>query len=148
MIFVFYKIRVGSNSTRLESSSSSRVRVEFEPTFLVFELARARRFESSRVRAERKLDSARSELQLQLVADFYIKILCSRFCNWLQPGLQPPELQLPSCRANFNMGVILLLLIYYKNKLLIFIMKIDIVILHIFYNMYNIMKIIDFIMIC
>ena len=59
MTFVFYKIRVGSNSTRLESSSSSRVRVEFEPAFLVFELARARRFESSRVRAERKLDSTR-----------------------------------------------------------------------------------------
>jgi hypothetical protein len=39
---------------------------------------------------------------LQLVADFYIEILCSRFCNWLQPGLQPPELQLPSCRAIFS----------------------------------------------
>ena len=31
--------------------------------------------------------------ELQLVADFYIKILCSRFCNWLQ---------LPSCRATFS----------------------------------------------
>ena len=42
--------------------------------------------------------------ELQLVADFYIKILCSRFCNWLQPGLQPPELQLPSCRAILNLA--------------------------------------------
>ena len=39
---------------------------------------------------------------LQLVADFYIKILCLRFCNWLQPRLRPPELQLFSCRAIFN----------------------------------------------
>src|SRR5205085_12702940 len=42
-------------------------------------------------------------LELQLVADSYIKILCSRFCNWLQPRLQPPELQLFSCRAIFNL---------------------------------------------
>src|SRR6185369_9380735 len=41
-------------------------------------------------------------LELQLVADSYIKILCSRFCNWLQPRLQPPELQLSSCSAIFN----------------------------------------------
>ena len=39
---------------------------------------------------------------MQLVADSYIKILCLRFCNWLQPRLQPPELQLFSCRAIFN----------------------------------------------